>query len=130
MDTNKSLKTVVGWPILKNNWALLLSTFILICLWQWQAVPVMLRALIMVPMYLSIACTAYVVVRNIYCRGSTDKTADKMAAAWDRLPESEQVKLVVFERAIFVLAAAIIIAGMLIIFGGFGGAGAAMEAVK
>ena len=130
VETTVKQETKLLAPVFTHNWPLLAATVILIALWRWHAVPVLARAILMVPMYLAICCVGHVVLRNVFCRSTTDLTAHSIKTLWPQLDARTQVILMVAERALFVLAAAVITAGMLIIFGGFGGAGAAMEAVK
>lgn len=116
-----------------KNWPVILGMVVLAFMWRWDALPTLFRAFVLVPMYLFIATASYLLLRSVFCRSTTDKTgdnADEVAMGWSSMPPAERVKLLIFERCLFVLAASIIIAGMLIIFGGFGSAGAAIESLK
>jgi len=118
---------------LVKNWQTLAGLLILAALWRWDALPTLFRAFVLVPMYLFLALQSYLLMRSIFCRLTTDRTGDdagEVALGWAMLTPAERVRLMIFERVGFVIAAAIIIAGMLIIFGGFGSAGAAIEAIR
>lgn len=121
------LRTVIkNWPVLAG----LIVTFLL---WQWNAVPTMLRTLVMVPMFMFTSLASYLVVRSVFCRLTTDKLGDDaqdVAKEWEALAPGERIKLLILERVGFMIAGAIIIMGMLIIYGGPSGAAAAIEATK
>lgn len=128
----KYLKSIPFRTVLKN-WPVLLGLIVLVFMWRWDALPTLFRAFVLVPMYLFIATGSYLLLRSVFCRSTTDKTGDnaeEVAHGWATMKPAERVKLLIFERCLFVLSASIIIAGMLIIFGGFGSAGAAIESLR
>lgn len=116
-----------------KNWQLWLVAIALFLLFQWTSAPVAIRALVMVPLEMSVIMLAYLLIRSVFCNNTTDKTADDVQetkTGWALLSEGERVKLVIIERCCFFIGGCILYAGHLIIFGGFGGAGAAIEAIK
>lgn len=121
------LRTVI------KNWPVLVGLVVTFLLWQWNAVPTMLRTFVMVPMFMFAALTSYLIIRSVFCRSTTDALGDDAAAVkkeWDALAPGERIRLLIFERIGFMLAAALIIMGLLIIYGGPSGAAAAIEAAK
>lgn len=118
------LRTVV------KNWRLILLLAVLACMTKLDFLPVEVRAIALVPFYLSVILFGYLLIRSIFCRSTTDKTGDDQSEVdrgWEMLGAAERVRLMIQERNAFIIAGAIIVAGMLIIFGGFGGGQAALD---
>lgn len=129
---NYSNKSTMFRTVLKN-WPVLVGLAVLYALWQWNAIPSMLRAFVQVPMFMFAIVTAYLLIRSVFCRSTTDKLGDDDDAVqmeWNALPRGERIKLLIYERIGFILAGAVIVAGLLIVYGGPSGAAAAIEATK
>jgi hypothetical protein len=116
-----------------KNWPVLVGLAATFGLWRINAIPAMFRAFIEVPMFMFAILASYLLLRSVFCRSTTDALGDNATAvhdAWADLTPGQRMQLMVFERVGFLIAGAIIVAGLLIIYGGPSGAAAAIEAAQ
>lgn len=132
MNTSPIIKSTLFSTVIKN-WPVIVGLIVTFLLWRWNAVPTMLRTFVQVPMFMFAIVTSYLLIRSVFCRSTTDKLGDdpkEVQLEWDALPRGERIKLLIYERIGFILAGAVIVAGLLIVYGGPSGAAAAIEATK